>query len=130
MFGKKKEVVEYDGLPVLLSKREAFDRFTGRITSRFLAYRVGDEWKGLVGYEQFREELDLVNKKLELILSEINLTYQPETEKREPARLVVTGRITSIWDILERNIPEGFDAKAPVVKNGKVPKKQDRPKKK
>lgn len=68
MFGKKKEVVEYDGQPVLLSKREAFNRF--------------------VGYEQFREELDLVNKKLELILSEMNLTYQSETEKKEPARLV------------------------------------------
>lgn len=88
MFGKKKEVVEYNGLPVLLSRREAFDSFTGLITSRFLAYRVGDEWKGLVGYGQFREELDLVNKKLELILAEMNLTYQPETEKKEPARLV------------------------------------------
>lgn len=89
MFWKKKErQVTYDGLEVVLSKREAFNRFTGEITNRFLAYRQGDEWRGLVGYEQFTEELNSVNKKLELILDEMGLVYQPETEKKEPACLV------------------------------------------
>ena len=124
MFGKKKEVVEYDGLPVLLSKREAFDRFTGRITSHFLAYRVGDEWKGLVGYEQFRKELDQVNKKLDLILAEMNLTYQPETEKKEPARLVE--KQPTILDYMITESGGGWCDPEPT----KPKKKRGRPKKK
>jgi len=126
MFGKKREVVEYDGLPVVLSKREAFNRFTGGITSRFLAYRVGDEWKGLVGYEQFREELDLVNKKLELVLAEMNLTYQPETEKKEPAKLVE--KIEPMGKIAGYDF---FVTDHPMFKTSATPKKKrGRPKKK
>ena len=88
MFWNKKEVVEVDGLPITLSKRQAYNRFTGAITNHFLAYKNGNEWKGLVGYEQFREEMDEIRKKQELILDHLKLKYIPETEIKEPARLV------------------------------------------
>ena len=87
MFWNKKEVVEVDGLPITLSKRQAFNRFTGAITSHFLAYKIGNEWRGLVGYEQFREEMDEIRKRQELILDHLKLKYVPETETKEPAKL-------------------------------------------
>ena len=86
MFWNKKEVVEAYGLPITLSKRQAFNRFTGSITSHFLAYKSGNEWRGLVGYEQFREEMDEIRKRQELILDHLKLKYVPET--KEPAKLV------------------------------------------
>ena len=86
MFWKTKKVVEVDGLPITLSKRQAFNRFTGSITSQFLAYKIGNEWRGLVGYEQFREEMDEIRKRQELILDHLKLKYVPETKK--PAKLV------------------------------------------
>ena len=88
MFWNKKEVVEVDGLPITLSKRQAFNRFTGAITSHFLAYKSGNEWRGLVGYEQFREEMDEIRKRQELILDHLKLKYVPETETKELAKLV------------------------------------------
>ena len=89
MFWNKKEVVEVYGLPITLSKRQAFNRFTGSITSHFLAYKNGNEWRGLVGYEQFRKEMDETRKMQELILNHLKLKYVPETETKEPAKLVV-----------------------------------------
>jgi len=88
MFWNKKEVVEAYGLPITLSKRQAFNRFTGSITSHFLAYKSGNEWRGLVGYEQFREEMDEIRKRQELILDHLKLRYVPETETKETAKLV------------------------------------------
>jgi len=88
MFWKTKKVVEVDGLPITLSKRQAFNRFTGAITSHFLAYKNGDEWTGLVSYEQFREEMDEIRKRQELILDHLKLKYVPETETKELAKLV------------------------------------------
>jgi len=88
MFWNKKEVVEAYGLPITLSKRQAFNRFTGSITSHFLAYKSGNEWRGLVGYEQFKEEMDETRKIQELILDHLKLKYIPETETKEPAKLV------------------------------------------
>jgi len=88
MFWKTKKVVEVDGMPITLSKRQAFNRFTGAITSNLLAYKDGYEWRGLVGYEQFREEMDETRKRQELILDHLKLKYVPETEKKEPAKLV------------------------------------------
>ena len=88
MFWKTKKVVEVDGLPITLSKRQAFNRFTGAITSHFLAYKNGDEWIGLVSYEQFREEMDEIRKRQELILDHLKLKYVPETETKELAKLV------------------------------------------
>ena len=88
MFWKTKKVVEVDGLPITLSKRQAFNRFTGAITSHFLAYKNGDEWIGLVSYEQFREEMDEIRKRQELILDHLKLKYVPETETKKPAKLV------------------------------------------
>ena len=88
MFWKTKKVVEVDGLPITLSKRQAYNRFTGAITNHFLAYKNGNEWRGLVGYEQFREEMDEIRKRQELILDHLKLKYVPETETKEPAKLV------------------------------------------
>lgn len=92
MFWNNKKV-EFEGLPVVLSRRTAWSRFFNTETARqFLAYKVGEEWSGLVGYEQFREELDVVNRKLNLILDHLNLQYIPETEKKEPAKFVKRAR--------------------------------------
>ena len=96
MFWKPKKVVEVDGLPITLSKRQTFNRFTGAITSHFLAYKNGDEWIGLVSYEQFREEMDEIRKRQELILDHLKLKYVPET--KETAKLVektTVGSLTS-----------------------------------
>jgi len=87
-FWNKKEVADVDGLPITLSKRQTYNRFTGAITSHFLAYKSGNEWRGLVGYEQFREEMDETRKRQELILDHLKLKYVPETETKEPAKLV------------------------------------------
>ena len=88
MFWKTKKVAEVDGLPITLSKRQAFNRFSGAITCHFLAYKNGNEWRGLVGYEQFREEMDETRKRQELILDHLKLKYVPESETKEPAKLV------------------------------------------
>jgi hypothetical protein len=105
MFWKKKNTVEFDGLPVVLSKREAFiDGFLGRtVTKRFLAYKQGDEWRGLVGYEEYKEKTDKLSKasddierKLDMILDHLKLQYIPETEKKEPAKLVDKKQYTGI----------------------------------
>lgn len=123
MFGKKKNTVEFDGIPVVLSLRNTFNTLTGRIGYRFLGYKVGDEWKGLVGFEQYREEVSLINKKLDLILSHLNPTYQPETEKKEPARLVRKP------DLMLGGIPIFLDNEDRTI-NTKPKKKRGRPKKK
>ena len=94
MFWKTKKVVEVDGLPITLSKRQAFNRFTGAITSHFLAYKNGDEWIGLVSHEQFREEMDEIRKRQELILDHLKLQYVPET--KEPAKLVEETTVGSL----------------------------------
>ena len=86
MFWKTKKVVEVDGLPITLSKCQAFTRFSGAITRHFLAYKNGDEWIGLVSHEQFREEMDEIRERQELILDHLKLKYVPETKK--PAKLV------------------------------------------
>ena len=88
MFWKTKKVVEVDGLPITLSKCQAFTRFSGAITRHFLAYKNGDEWIGLVSHEQFREEMDEIRKRQELILDHLKLKYVPETETKELAKLV------------------------------------------
>ena len=112
MFWKKKNTVEFDGLPVVLSKREAFitDLFGfKKVTKRFLAYKDGNEWRGLVGYEEYKEKTDGlakvsadVERKLDMILDHLGLQYIPETEKKEPARLVKTHEkftVTSTSDL-------------------------------
>ena len=88
MFWKTKKVVEVDGPPITLSKCQAFTRFSGAITRHFLAYKNGDEWIGLVSYELFREEMDEIRKRQELILDHLKLKYVPETETKELAKLV------------------------------------------
>ena len=94
MFWNKKEVVEVDGLPITLSKRQAFNLFTGAITNHFLAYKNGGEWIELVNYDQFREEMDEIRKRQELILDHLKLKYVPETETKELAKLVEK----EVWD--------------------------------
>ena len=93
MFWRKKEEnnVEYDGLPVTLSKRNAVIKGLfgyEHITKQFLAYKQNDEWKGLVGYEEYKAKTDLLEKKLDLILKELGKEYVSESEKKEPAKLV------------------------------------------
>jgi len=107
MFWKTKKVAETHGLPITLSRREAFNRSTGAITSYFLAYRNGDEWIGLVSYKQFREEMDEIRKRQELILDHLKLKYVPET--KEPAKLVEKMGGNSFFDNLKHgaivNVP-------------------------
>ena len=121
MFWKTKKVVEVDGLPITLSKRQAYNRFTGAITSHFLAYKNGDEWIGLVSYEQFREEVDEIRKRQELILDHLKLKYVPETETKEPAKLVEKTETQKKWF----GFPTGY-MDVPVSRK----KKRGRPKKK
>jgi len=121
MFWKTKKVVEVDGLPITLSKRQAFNRFTGAITSHFLAYKNGDEWIGLVSYEQFREEMDEIRKRQELILDHLKLKYVPETETKELAKLVEETETQKKWF----GYPVGY-MDVPVSRK----KKRGRPKKK
>jgi len=127
MFWNKKEVVEVDGLPITLSKRQAFNRFTGAITSQFLAYKIGNEWRGLVGYEQFREEMDEVRKRQELILDHLKLKHVPETETKEPAKLVEKQQMFSL-DFDERMRMSFGETLEQVLDKPK--KKRGRPKKK
>ena len=115
MFWKTKKVVELDGLPITLSKRQAYNRFTGAITNHFLAYKDGNEWRGLVGYEQFREEMDEIRKRQEIILDHLKLKYVPET--KELAKLV-------------EKITVGSLSYVPGTPPTKPKKKRGRPKKK
>ena len=131
MFWNKKEVVEVDGLPITLSKRQAFNRFTGSITSNFLAYKIGNEWRGLVGYEQFREEMDEIRKRQELILDHLKLKYVPETETKEPAKLVeradyITVNAGNVLSWMDGMVGGGGGFDPTPTK----PKKKGRPKKK
>ena len=125
MFWKTKKVVEVDGLPITLSKRQAFNRFTGSITSQFLAYKIGNEWRGLVGYEQFREEMDEIRKRQELILDHLKLKYVPETETKEPAKLVEK----EVWDPFIGEL-SGCPIFVTDSRSLKPKKKRGRPKKK
>ena len=131
MFWKTKKVVEVDGLPITLSKRQAFNRFTGNVTKHFLAYKEGEVWRGLVGYDQFKEEMDEIRKRQELILDHLKLKYVPETETKEPAKLVEktdyltvnAGNVLSWMDGMVGG-GGGFDP------TPTKPKKKGRPKKK
>ena len=71
MFGKKKE------------------RRNWRAFGEYGNVEMGsDEEKIISLLELASKESSNLDKKLNLILSEMNLTYQPETEKKEPAKLV------------------------------------------
>ena len=124
MFWKTKKVVEVNGLPITLSKRQAFNRFTGALTGNFLAYQNGDEWIGLVSYEQFREEMDEIRKRQELILDHLKLKYVPESETKELAKLVEKPKYTG--DSYEWTGGGWIVSEAPT----KPKKKRGRPKKK
>ena len=145
MFWKTKKVVEVDELPITLSKRPVFNLFTGAVTSNFLAYKNGNEWRGLVGYEEFRKEMDETRKRQELILDHLKLKYVPETEKKEPAKLVKKMGDNSFFDNLKHgaivNVPyAGVSMPMPMSGGGgscstsgptpTKPKKKGRPKKK
>ena len=115
MFWKTKKVVEVDGPPITLSKYQSFTRFSGAITRHFLAYKNGDEWIGLVSYELFREEMDEIRERQELILDHLKLKYVPETKK--PAKLVEKITVGSLMYV-------------PDTPPTKPKKKRGRPKKK
>ena len=129
MFWNKK-VAEVDGLPITLSIRNAY-HFTGVFTRHFLAYKDGNEWKGLVGYEQFREEMYEIRKRQELILDHLKLKYVPETETKEPAKLVektdyLTVNAGNVLSWMDEMVSGGGSFESPPTK----PKKKGRPKKK
>ena len=92
MFWNKK--AEVDGLPITLSLRtaqttERMGRWEHKIViQRFLAYKTGDTWNGVVGYKEYKKKTDLLEAKLDLILDHLKLKYVPETETKEPAKLV------------------------------------------
>ena len=95
MFWNKK--VEVEGMPITLSKRVGYitDLFGRKqVSNSFLAYKDKTEWRGLVGYEQYREEVDEVMSKLNLILDHLNLKYVPESDKKVPAKLEEKTRAT------------------------------------
>ena len=132
MFWKTKKVVEVDGLPITLSKRQAFNLFTGNVTKHFLAYKEGEVWRGLVGYEQFKEEMDEIRKKQELILDHLKLKYVPESETKEPAKLVE--KTLSLGADFGKMYVSCGDAHrlfgTPSISSPTKPKKKGRPKKK
>jgi len=133
MFWNKKEVVEAYGLPITLSQRQAYYRFTGGITRYFLAYRDNGEWKGLVGYEQFREEMDEIRKRQEMILDHLKLKYVPETETKEPAKLVEKTNINLGVDFGQFITTQSESWVVPSMPSGPTPtkpKKKAKPKKK
>lgn len=127
MFWNKKNTVEFDGLPVVLSIRNTFNLLSGKTIKQFLAYKTQDGWKGLVGHDQFREEVDEVNTKLDLILKHLNLEYVRETKKREPAKLVekLSDEKSMFYNMFLDNIISG-----PVAPEEPKKKKKGRPKKK
>lgn len=125
-WNNKKECAKVDGLPVVLSTRQSYNFITKRTLKNFLAYKRGDVWCGLVGYEEYKEKIDLLEKKLDLIVKHLNLEYVPEKEKKEPAKLVE--KLPSGMDILNNLYPDCI-----VKFNGTITepkKKRGRPKKK
>ena len=84
-----------------------------------------------MGYEQFKEEMDEIRKKQELILDHLKLKYVPETETKEPAKLVEK---TGYFTVNAGNVHSWMDG---MVSGGggfdptpTKPKKKGRPKKK
>lgn len=100
MFWKNKVISE--GREVTLSLREVTNVWLSRPVRTFLAYKHGSQWRGLVGYEEYKEEVDALENKLDLILDHLKLEYVPPSEKcmEEPAKLVEkqTVSIVSQWD--------------------------------
>jgi len=122
MFWNKK--AEVDGLPITLSLRtaqttERMGRWEHKIViQRFLAYKTGDTWKGVVGYNEYKKKTDLLEAKLDLILDHLKLKYVPETETKEPAKLVEVEEIEKVY----LGFPLGY-VDRPISKKGRPKKK-------
>jgi len=71
------------------------------LIERFLAYKTGDTWNGVVGYDEYKKKTDLLETKLDLILSHLKLKYVPETKTKEPAKLVEKTVAHPFFDNLE-----------------------------
>ena len=136
-FWNKKEVVEVDGLPITLSLRNVTD--TKRVdfwyekvtVKRFLAYKTGDTWNGVVGYEEYKKKTDLLEAKLDLILSHLKLKYIPETETKEPAKLVEnTISLGQSWGVMYGQAGATGSSYYEPPSSQTSPKKKGRPKKK
>jgi hypothetical protein len=87
--------VKKEGVDVTLSKRiKSKLSLWGEVPAKsFLAYKSGNEWIGLVNYEELEEvkkEQKKINEKIELILKEMGKEYIPKTVQDEPAKLVDT----------------------------------------
>lgn len=51
---------------------------------KFLAYKDGNEWKGLVGYEEYKELKD----KFDLLTEYLKLEYVDKTTTEEPPKFI------------------------------------------
>lgn len=92
-------------------------------------------WENLESEKKQRiTEAELLNEKLNLLLSHLNLEYVPETEKKEPARLIEK-KPKSVFDDLENGaiIKMAYsdypDSNVWSKKETKLKKKRGRPKK-
>jgi len=128
MFWNKK--VKADGLPITLSIRDRYmkhtlDAWNEEVTlHRYLAYKAGDTWRGLVDYSEYEKKTDVLESKLDLILDHLKLKYVPETKTTEPAKLVKK----EDWGSFIGELSD-----YPIFKDMPVftkPKKKGRPKKK
>ena len=99
MFGLFKKNAKVEGMPITLSRRVAtMYKILGTHSRVFLAYKDGrGEWRGLVGYEEFREVIDSLESRLntereinKLILDHLELQVQPANERLEiePMKLI------------------------------------------
>jgi len=143
MFWNKKDeakVAKVDGLPITLSLRTVWaTKKLGFweedvLLKKFLAYKIGDTWNGIVGYEEYKKKTDLLEAKLDLILSHLKLKYIPETETKEPAKLVEKTVAHPFFDNLTNGAiircPDGFGGTFTAITPTLPKKKRGRPKKK
>ena len=87
----------------------------------------------LSNVEIYNQHNDLTKTKLDLILSHLKLKYIPETETKEPAKLVEKTVAHPFFDNLENGaivrLPDGFGGTFTAI-TPTPPKKKGRPKKK
>lgn len=74
-------------------RRVVEDGFLYTVRKTFLAYKHNDKWFGLVGYEQFKEEIDDLNEEIkslqkqnQMLIEYLDIRYVPETESKTPAK--------------------------------------------
>lgn len=124
MFWRKKEFE--------LSVRASYQPgLSGNGFKRFLAYKVNDAWRGLVGFEEHQADIQDINTTLNLILDHLKLKVQEEKTTTEPAKLVEEkDYMTDLGDFTWDEFTSGWiaDDPKPKRKYTKRKKKPGRPK--